>query len=154
MSAGWEEFNERCQRALEEQTTGHPDAFKALWSSRDDIVIMGADGVIDQGADDVRKAIDWASSVIKADGRKTENLVTIVGEDMALTVDVEKVVKEIAGQTREIPLRCTQVYRLEDGEWRVILRHADEYGPKGPRAAGAPGGGPPGGGPPGGGPPG
>jgi hypothetical protein len=23
-------------------------------------------------------------------------------------------------------LRCTQVYRLEDGEWKVIVRHADE----------------------------
>jgi ketosteroid isomerase-like protein len=23
-------------------------------------------------------------------------------------------------------LRCTQVYRREDGEWKVVLRHADE----------------------------
>ncbi len=27
-------------------------------------------------------------------------------------------------------LRCTQVYRLEDGEWKVIVRRADELAEK------------------------
>jgi len=30
------------------------------------------------------------------------------------------------GRTYHRVLRCTQVYRLEDGEWKVIVRHADE----------------------------
>ena len=30
------------------------------------------------------------------------------------------------GQPKPRNLRCTQAYRRENGEWKVILRHADE----------------------------
>jgi len=30
------------------------------------------------------------------------------------------------GRTRHRVLRCTQVYRLENDIWKVVVRHADE----------------------------
>lgn len=48
----------------------------------------------------------------------------VVG-DMAYTVGFERVSTSIDGKPRTFTLRATQVYRREDGEWRVVHRHAD-----------------------------
>ena len=34
--------------------------------------------------------------------------------------------RHVGGQPRPLTLRCTQAYRRENGEWKVVLRHADE----------------------------
>ena len=48
----------------------------------------------------------------------------VVG-DMANTAGVEHTSTSVDGQRRNYPLRATQVYRREDGEWKVAHRHAD-----------------------------
>jgi hypothetical protein len=45
-----------------------------------------------------------------------ENIVTVVGEDLAYTVDLEHMTRHVGGQPRPCALRCTQAYRLEGGE--------------------------------------
>ena len=158
MDAKWNEFTAACQQALADLVEGRPEAFKALFSRREDVVIMGAHGGVEVGWDEVSKGIDWASRVIEGSDRTIENIITTVGDDLALTVDLEHMVKRIGDEVRPWTVRCTQVYRVEDGEWKIILRHGDELLPPeqrmGPPGGGPPGGGPPGGGPPGGGPPG
>jgi hypothetical protein len=42
------------------------------------------------------------------------------------TVDLEHITRHTGDQPVPRTLRCTQVYRRENGEWKVILRHADE----------------------------
>ena len=49
----------------------------------------------------------------------------VVG-DMAYTVGYEHTTATVNGVPRTYSLRATQVYRREDGEWRVVHRHADE----------------------------
>jgi hypothetical protein len=45
----WEEARAKCQAALGELVQGKPEAFKALWSRSDDVVIMGAFGGFERG---------------------------------------------------------------------------------------------------------
>jgi ketosteroid isomerase-like protein len=52
--------------------------------------------------------------------------VTVVGEDLGCTVDLEHMTRRVGGEPRLLTLRCTQAYRREGGEWKVVLRHADE----------------------------
>ena len=104
MDANWEEFSARVRSALEEQVEGSSEAFKALWSKREDVSIMGADGALDQGWEDVSTGIDWAARIIQASERTLENKVTVVGEDLAMTVDIETVKKP--SETRLEPSRC------------------------------------------------
>lgn len=155
MDEKWDEFNAACNEALLEQVKGDPEPWLALWSQKDDVVIMGADGSLDRGWEPVKHGIELAATALTADDRATDNVLTLVDKELAVTVDIEKVTKKLGDKTVVIPLRCTQVYRLEDGEWKMVLRHADQFRPEGPkRGEHGPGGGPPGGGPPGGGPPG
>jgi ketosteroid isomerase-like protein len=69
---------------------------------------------------------------IGASDRRVENVLTVVGEDLACTVDLEHMERTREGSTYHRTLRCTQVYRLEGGEWKVIVRHADELSDRDP----------------------
>lgn len=48
-----------------------------------------------------------------------------VAGDMAYTAGLEHTAATVNGDPRTYTLRATQVYRREDGEWRVAHRHAD-----------------------------
>ena len=48
----------------------------------------------------------------------------VVG-DMAYTVGLEHTSVSMDGEPRTYTLRATQVYRREDGTWKVAHRHAD-----------------------------
>ena len=41
------------------------------------------------------------------------------------TVELERLTREIEGETETMSLRATSVYRREDGAWKVIHRHGD-----------------------------
>ncbi len=126
VNAGWDRFAATCQEALGELVQGRPEPFKALWSHADDVAIMGAFGGHERGWDQVSARLDWATRGIRASGRTAQNVVTVVGDDLAYTVDLEHMTRDTGGGPYARTLRCTQVYRREDGQWKVVLRHADE----------------------------
>lgn len=126
VDAEWIAFTTECQAALGELVEGRPEPFKALWSHADDVVIMGAFGGYERGWEQVSSRLDWASKGIAATDRKVENVVTVVIDDLAYTVDLEHMIRHIEGRPHPRTLRCTQVYRHEGGQWKVVLRHADE----------------------------
>jgi ketosteroid isomerase-like protein len=45
--------------------------------------------------------------------------------DMAYAAGLEHTSASVEGQPRTYTLRATQVYRREDGEWKVAHRHGD-----------------------------
>jgi ketosteroid isomerase-like protein len=126
VDSDWDRFISRCHQALGDMVEGRPEPFKALWSHADDVVIMGAFGGYERGWEQVSARLDWAAAGIKATDRAAENVVTIVSDDLAYTVDLEHMTRHAGEFPAPRTLRCTQAYRREDGEWKVILRHADE----------------------------
>jgi hypothetical protein len=44
--------------------------------------------------------------------RSEENILTVIGEDLAHTVDLEHMTRHVGDQPRPYILRCTQAYRL------------------------------------------
>ena len=130
MDSDWDQFRSRCQEALGALVEGRSEPFKALWSHADDVVIMGAFGGHERGWQLVSARLDWAATGIKATDRVTENVVTVIGDNLAFTVDMEHMTRRTGAQPQPRTLRCTQAYRRENGEWRVILRHADELADK------------------------
>ena len=125
MSAGWDDFRAEMHRALAEQVEGRSEPYKALWSQKDPVMVMGAEGGCDRGWEKASAGIDVASRMIQGGNRTIENLVTTVGDEVAVTVDFEHVILETPGLSLRKTLRCTHAYRVEDGEWRIFLRHAE-----------------------------
>ena len=126
MDPEWDRFVASCQEALGELVEGRSEPFKALWSHADDVAIMGAFGGYERGWQAVSERLDWAATGIKSTDRYAENIVTVVGNDLAYTVDLEHMTRHVGDRMQPRTLRCTQAYRRENGEWKVVLRHADE----------------------------
>ena len=64
-------------------------------------------------------------SVALTGSRASTSYGASVAGDMAYTAGYEHTSASVDGRQRTYPLRVTQVYRREDGEWRVAHRHAD-----------------------------
>ena len=129
MDAEWESFASACQQALGHLVEGWAEPFQALWSHANDVVIMGAFGGYDRGWYQVSSRLDRTAEVMRATGRTAENVVTVVGDDLAYTVDLEHMTRHVGDRPHPRTFRCTQVYRRENGKWKVVLRHADELPP-------------------------
>jgi ketosteroid isomerase-like protein len=104
---------------------GDPDPRLALWSTRDPVSVLGAlrSAV---GGEAVRALFrDLGGVFSDCTSHAYEIAAADVLGDMAYTVGYERTQASIRGEPREYVLRVTQIYRREDGEWRVVHRHAD-----------------------------
>jgi ketosteroid isomerase-like protein len=118
----WSRFVVACQYALGELAGGRPEPFKTLWPHADDVVIMGASGGYERGWDRVSARLGWAATGIASADRSVENVVTVVGDAPACTVDLEHMTRHVGDRPQRRTLRCTQAYRREEGQWKVVLR--------------------------------
>ncbi len=121
----FETFLETCRNAVAHQVSGKTEPFQSLWSRKDDVVLIGAAGSHQQGWHDVSERLSWASQHLSFGGFYVENLLASVSGDLAFTVDLEHMSREVDGKTEHRTLRASQGYRLEDGQWRVVFRHGD-----------------------------
>ena len=122
------EFRDRYHRSVEAFIQGHPDVQKPLWSTRDDVTLANQLGPPVKGADAVWQHADRAASLISGGHDYTFAPISVVETaDLAYEVGIERNVVRIGAATDEvrISLRVTTVFRREDGEWKIVHRHAD-----------------------------
>ena len=96
-----------------------------LWSRNDPVTVLGAkeSGQGWAQLEPMFKAVaGWFSEAISYD---FDLVAAGASGDMAYTVGYERISASIDGDPRTFTLRATQVYRREDGAWRVVHRHAD-----------------------------
>jgi ketosteroid isomerase-like protein len=98
---------------------------QALWSTREPVSVLGAwRSAI--GQDEVR---DLFRALAETFSDCTSHVYEIVAAeangDMAFTAGYERTQATVNGERRRYVLRVTQIYRREDGEWKVAHRHGD-----------------------------
>lgn len=122
------------EAAEAEQLRGNSEAYLAFWSRRSDIMIFGGLGGYERGYPEVFDRLRWAATKVDARLVRIENLSTVVQGTMALTADLQHMLRSVDG--REVPriLRVTLGWRLEEDGWRIYYRHGDEYRPSGREA--------------------
>jgi ketosteroid isomerase-like protein len=119
------EFIDRCHEALTQQSQGNPGPLLDLWSRGDDVTVMAAVGGYQVGFDAVSRLLTWASTTQKFEGWSAENLATVAGPELGMSVELEHYALPADAEGTDMTLRATQVYRRENGEWRIIHRHGD-----------------------------
>jgi ketosteroid isomerase-like protein len=104
---------------------GNPAPRRALWSRHEPVSVFGA----------------WRNAHGQAEidalfaylGKSFSNCTSFAFEvqawdvvgDVAYTASLERTAVSVDGVPRTYTLRVTQVYRREDGAWRVAHRHGD-----------------------------
>jgi ketosteroid isomerase-like protein len=123
-----DQLNEQYHLASGEFLKGDPVVVKKLWSHKEDVTLANPYGPPVRGWDEVAKAIEHATSQVR-DGElvSVEIVAKHVTPELAFVVEIERAEAKIGGGEDITPfaLRVTMVFRPEDGEWKVVHRHAD-----------------------------
>jgi ketosteroid isomerase-like protein len=119
---------ERSHEALASILKGDSSGYKALFSHRDDVTLGNPFGPYARGRKNVEATLDGAASHYR-DGEVTgaELIATYATSDLTCVVEVEHGRAKVGGGADLVPVsvRVTSVFRREQGEWRLIHRHAD-----------------------------
>ena len=96
---------------------------RAIWSRKDPVTVLGAwKNAI--GQQELGELFDHlAGSFSDCTSYELEILEDEVRGDTAYTVGFEHTSASIDGVPRTYTLRATQIYRREDGAWKVAHRH-------------------------------
>jgi ketosteroid isomerase-like protein len=98
---------------------------RQLWTDQDPVTLFGA-WFSATGTAEVRSTFtELATHFAECTAYRFEVVAAEVSGDLAYTVGYEYSTAAIDGEPRGYVLRATQVYRREEGEWRVVHRHAD-----------------------------
>jgi ketosteroid isomerase-like protein len=97
-----------------------------MWSTQDPVTVFGAAKSV-SGWDEVGQLFRWvASRFSNCTAYSFELVAAGVSGDLAYTVGYERSTRSIdGGPATSVTLRVTHVYRREDGEWKIVHRHAD-----------------------------
>jgi ketosteroid isomerase-like protein len=121
-------FIEESHRALDEFLCGDPTPLQALFSQRDDVTLANPFGPSQRGWPQVRDTMARAG-VNYRDGRALgfDRLSEHFTPELACIHELERLEAKVGGADERTAflLRCTSVFRLEDGRWRIVHRHAD-----------------------------
>ena len=116
------------QQALDVFMKGNPEPVKELFSHREDVTLANPLGPPAHGWDEVGATIEHAASQFR-DGRLVgvEIVEKQVTPEFAYTLWLEHAEGKVSGREDVVPatLRVTMIYRPEEGEWKVVHRHAD-----------------------------
>jgi ketosteroid isomerase-like protein len=119
---------EEYHRALDAFVRGDPELQKKLFSRRDDVSLANPLGPPARGWSAVEQTMDRAVSQLREGEPITfERISAYASTELAYIVEIERARAKVGGsdEVSRIPLRVTTIFRLEDGQWKVLHRHAD-----------------------------
>lgn len=112
--------------ALNAMFGGDVEPMAAVWSHADDVSYMGPEGGIIGGWEDV--LAQWSEQAAMKLGGEVEpgELHVVIGESLAIVENEENGKNINTGQgTADVNIRATNIFRKEDGEWKMIGHHTD-----------------------------
>jgi uncharacterized protein (TIGR02246 family) len=116
----------RFYEALNAIFRGGTAAMAAVWSHADDVIYMGPDGGFRVGWAEVLAA--WqAQAAMKPGGEvKPDRTRVTLGRDLAATHGyVRGHNLDSRGTRQEVAIRDTNLFRKEQGEWKLVACHSD-----------------------------
>ena len=104
---------------------GDPGPRRALWSQNEPVSVLGAwrNAIGTREVDELFTYLGHSFS--NCTSYEIEVLAYDVTEDIAYSAGLEHITASVDGEPRTYSLRATQIYRRENGEWKVAHRHGD-----------------------------
>lgn len=123
-----DELIEGSHRACAAFVNGDPNPMKEVFSHRDDATIANPFGPPARGWKQVEETFERAATNWHGGTPEGFDLVTrYESPGLAFTIEIERYKAKVGDAKEMVPvaLRVTQVYRPEDGVWKIMHRHAD-----------------------------
>ena len=117
----------RLHAAMAKVANGDISAIKELYDHSDDATSFYGWGGYEKGWDAVSKRWDWAGQQFKGGTVSYQSVTAVATAELAYTTDIETFRVRMDGmdQPTQWSNRVTHVFRLQDGEWRLLHRHAN-----------------------------
>jgi ketosteroid isomerase-like protein len=111
--------------ALNTMFTGDVAPMLETWSHAADVIYMGPNGGMKVGWAQVQPT--WEAQAAMKLGGKVEpsDMHIVLGDDLAITQNYEKGSNTINGKLTTVSIRATNVFRKENGVWKMIGHHTD-----------------------------
>jgi ketosteroid isomerase-like protein len=111
--------------ALNRMLTGQQGSMEGIWSHGATVTTMHPIGGREVGWDNVRPTWDQVASLPSGGQVALAEQVLSVAGDTAYEVGYERGHGTLAGERVDIDQRVTNIYRRENGAWKVVHHHTD-----------------------------
>ena len=128
MAESFDGFLRRREEASNDYIRGDVKALVGMLTTRDPATFMPPSGAVVQRAEPVRNAqVQGAEAFGPGSTGHFEVLHSGSSGALGYWTGRQVATMDVKGQDEPVPivLRTTEIFRLEDGEWRLIHRHAD-----------------------------
>ena len=117
--------NSNFYAALNSMFKGDTKAMELAWSHSEDVSYMGPDGLRLLGWDAVRA--DWTLQASKRLGGAVQftDMRVQPGDTISVLSGIEVGENMVDGKPQKVSIRATNVFRKEDGKWKMIAHHTD-----------------------------
>lgn len=112
--------------AINAMFQGDIEPMKDVWSHADDITYMGPDGTVNVGWNKVLGNLQNQATMKLGGEIRHEQIMVTIGRDLAVMECHEIGENIVNGKPTQILLRATNVFRKENGEWKLIGHHTDK----------------------------
>jgi ketosteroid isomerase-like protein len=120
----------RLHAAMAKVANGDVSEIKRLYSHTADATSFYGWGGYEKGEEAVSKRWDWAGQQFRGGSVRHENITTVITSEMFYVTDIETFegqrvagVEGLTGWSN----RVTHIFCREDGDWRLIHRHANRF---------------------------
>lgn len=112
-------------RALQTILDGDASPMESVWSHAEDVTFLGPQGEILVGPDQVFSAWKEQANMRISGTIQPGSMHIVIGGDIAIIQNEETGSNNPKGEPDGIHIRATNIFRLEDGEWKMISHHTD-----------------------------
>jgi ketosteroid isomerase-like protein len=118
--------SEQFYAALNRMINGDPEPMMEVWSHGSDLATMHPLGGRETGWEEERASWEQVAQGF-SDGQVSLDGLMIVplSDDVVYTLGTENGQAKLGDETVGVDWRVTNIYRREEGEWKMVLHHTD-----------------------------
>ena len=118
--------SEQFYAALNRMINGDPEPMMEVWSHGSDVATMHPLGGRETGWEEVRASWEQVAQAFSGGQVSLVGLMVVpLSDDAAYTLGTEHGQMKLGEETVGIDWRVTNIYRREEGEWKMVHHHTD-----------------------------